>query len=175
MNTKHCSITECGRDVYARKICKRHYDKWRKYGNPLVNMRLRGLCSVDACDGMHYSLGYCEVHYNRVRDTGRVDLRTTEEFFWAKVSKDGPVPASRPELGPCWEWSGTRTPNGYGQLRREGRARLAHRWLFERTVGAIPVGLELDHLCFNPPCVNPAHLEPVTHAENLRRRRRKAA
>jgi hypothetical protein len=35
----------------------------------------------------------------------------------------------------------------------------------------IPEGLEIDHLCFTPACVNPWHLEPVTHAENLRRRR----
>ena len=46
---------------------------------------------------------------------------------------------------------------------------LAHRVYYERHVGPVPEGLELDHLCRNPGCVNPEHLEPVTHAENIRR------
>jgi hypothetical protein len=45
----------------------------------------------------------------------------------------------------------------------------AHRFAYENLVGEIPDGLALDHLCRNPRCVNPDHLEPVTHAENVRR------
>jgi hypothetical protein len=60
---------------------------------------------------------------------------------------------------------------GYGTLAVDGRTVYAHRLLYERHVGPIPAGLSPDHLCQNPACCNPDHLEPVTHAENLRRTR----
>jgi HNH endonuclease len=76
---------------------------------------------------------------------------------------------------PCWIWLLNRLPSGYGRIRTgRGSTRAmtyAHRFIYEQKVGAIPAGLELDHLCFVPACVNPAHLEPVTPAENKRRRR----
>ena len=46
---------------------------------------------------------------------------------------------------------------------------LAHRFSYERAKGVIPEGLELDHLCRNPACVNPDHLEAVSGHENVRR------
>lgn len=71
--------------------------------------------------------------------------------------------------GGCWEWAASRR-SGYGQFRPDQRrTRPAHRWLFELLVGPVPPLLELDHLCRNRRCVNPAHLEPVTHRENARR------
>lgn len=74
----------------------------------------------------------------------------------------------------CWEWTGSlNIPNGYGRFYRRingvGRLRLAHRVSYETFVGPIPAGLEMDHLCRNKPCCNPAHLEPVTRSENIRR------
>lgn len=65
----------------------------------------------------------------------------------------------------CWEWQGQRLKSGYGHYKRT----TAHRWVYERLVGPIPAGLQIDHLCRNRPCVNPAHLEPVTPLENIRR------
>lgn len=50
-----------------------------------------------------------------------------------------------------------------------GRVKYAHRAMYEQEVGPITEGLELDHLCRQTMCVNPSHLEPVTHAVNLRR------
>lgn len=68
----------------------------------------------------------------------------------------------------CWEWQGSRN-NGYGFIRVDYRLVGAHRVSYQEFVGEIPAGLTLDHLCRNPPCINPAHLEPVTNAENIRR------
>jgi len=69
----------------------------------------------------------------------------------------------------CWVWTATGVANGYGTIDVDGRHALAHRVAYELFVGEIPAGLDLDHLCRNRRCVNPAHLEPVTRSENLRR------
>jgi hypothetical protein len=69
----------------------------------------------------------------------------------------------------CWEWQGYRQPGGYGRTRSCGRKVLVHRWVFEHLVGPIPEGLTLDHLCRNPACCNPDHLEPVTQRVNTLR------
>lgn len=73
--------------------------------------------------------------------------------------------------GECWSWTAYRSKKGYGSVATgHGKTALAHRHVYELLVGPIPAGLELDHLCLNTSCVNPDHLEPVTGAENLRRR-----
>ena len=69
----------------------------------------------------------------------------------------------------CWQWLGSLNRNGYGNCCHNGKGMPAYRFAYEFLVGPVPDGLELDHLCRNPPCVNPAHLEPVTHQENIRR------
>jgi len=88
-----------------------------------------------------------------------VKNKTDEQRFFEAVDK---------QPGGCWNWTGARTA-GYGVIRIGGKQWRAHRWLFERINGPIPDGLVLDHLCRNPACVNPAHLEPVTDRVNLLR------
>ncbi len=75
------------------------------------------------------------------------------------------------KTGDCLVWTGAKSVDGYGRIRYRGEARSVHRVAWERRYGSEPEGLELDHLCRNRACINVAHLEPVTHAENMRRTR----
>lgn len=106
------------------------------------------------------------------------DRRMPFERFWARVI---PEPNSN-----CWLWLGP-TNKGYGlvnapwtdielaradqglPMRRPRTPVAAHRWAYAVLVGPIPRGLHLDHWCRVRCCVNPAHLEPVTQAENNHR------
>lgn len=72
---------------------------------------------------------------------------------------------------PCWVWNWSVDKNGYGQVSFQGNATKAHIASYKTTKGAIPKGYEVDHLCFNPPCINPDHLEAVTRQVNQDRRR----
>ncbi len=72
----------------------------------------------------------------------------------------------------CWVWQGA-LHNGYGHYKTvDGKTVRAHKYMYERLHGKVAEGLELDHLCEYRACVNPAHLEPVTSAVNVRRGRR---
>ena len=78
------------------------------------------------------------------------------ERIWLRVTKA--------DTG-CWLWTGHLSKDGYGKYA----GGTAHRRVYELLVEPIPDGLHLHHKCINPRCVNPAHLEEVTYAENLLR------
>lgn len=87
-----------------------------------------------------------------------------EQRFWRKVDKDGPT--NDYVAGKCWQWTGAKTKAGYGLLggERNGKSVYAHRLSFELHCGHIPDNV--SHLCNNPQCVNPAHLENGTRKDN---------
>ena len=66
----------------------------------------------------------------------------------------------------CWLWLRSASPKGYGGFRRFRKHHIAHRFAFEIFRGPIPHGFQIDHLCRTPSCVNPDHMEAVTHREN---------
>ena len=84
--------------------------------------------------------------------------------FWPKVDRTSP--------DECWNWTGKLNEDGYGTIRRgpasEG-AEYAHRISYALAFGAIPDGFDVDHACRNHACVNPTHLEAVTHVVNVLR------
>lgn len=87
--------------------------------------------------------------------------------FWDKI-----VPGKLYEGldGVCWQWLASKDADGYGKFSVEGVLVGAHRVAYIALVGEIPKHLETDHLCHHRACVNPSHMELVTHAENNRRR-----
>ena len=87
-------------------------------------------------------------------------FKTSEESFNARIARDGD----------CIVWVGGTDANGYGQLRANGRATYAHRYAWERANGPIPAGMVVDHMCWNPLCVNVKHLRLASRGQNVRYR-----
>lgn len=172
-STSTCSVEDCDRPVVARGWCQKHYYRWQRNGHlEIVRKTYNGTtCDVDGCDRVAVGHGYCPTHYGRWKRHGDPTItkvqfpggrgRPVEERFWEKVNVNTP--------SGCWEWLGKLNEDGYGSFYENKIVHRAHRWSYESIVGPIPDGLEIDHLCRNRACVNPEHMEPVTHAENVRR------
>lgn len=126
------------------------------------------ICKVEDCSDRARSLGWCFKHYGRWKRNGDPLLYSPNkipliERSWRYIQRDD---------NGCWIWTGSLR-RGYGSIGGDdGKRKFAHRALYEILVGPIPDGLKLDHLCRTLACVNPAHLEPVTQAENVRRGKR---
>lgn len=130
-------------------------------------------CTIDDCERLQHARGYCKMHWQRWSRVGDPLKVTRKPYvtgplsvrFWTMVDKSAGASG-------CWLWTGKKGSKGYGLVHVDAKAgtqQQAHRAAYELTIGTIPEGLELDHLCRVRPCVNPAHLEPVTRAENMRR------
>ena len=78
------------------------------------------------------------------------------ERFWNKIQF----------TSDCWNWIGAHSPEGYGRFSYQGKSIYPHRFIYEMYNGVIDKTLELDHLCRKRDCVNPQHLEAVSHQIN---------
>ena len=125
--------------------------------------RTKKICSVDGCDGIARTRGWCQTHYTRWLKHGDpesvafVMTETPEEAF-----------ALRTEWrGDCLIWVGYTKPNGYGRIYVNGKQQQAHRYAWERVNGPIPDGMHIDHKdhC-STSCVNIDHLRLATVAQN---------
>lgn len=170
-----CSFPNCGRQIKSKRLCKIHYDQ-RRAGVQLKPVQVRGPllpCSAPRCDGLAKVKGLCMAHYHQQRRnkpfTAVNRYASTEQRFWSKVVESDP-PAHDVTMGPCWSWTSTRQKSGHGSFGlSSGKTVRAYRWAYESMVALIPEGLSIDHLCRNPACVNPYHLEPVPLSVNIAR------
>lgn len=179
--TQVCVVPECGRPRSSRGYCRMHYSRWQRHGDPLKvrTIALGRPCAVESCDvpvGTKSARGYCARHYQRLLATGSPTgslAPSTAERFFGKVRPAGPFD--------CWLWTASGDECGYGLFKGDRMIR-AHIWSYEYFVTAVPVGLQMDHLCHDKTCVlgvdcphrrcvNPWHLEPVLPAMNTDRGR----
>jgi hypothetical protein len=133
--------------------------------------RIRGGCKIPGCPGVHEALGYCGKHYQRLTKAGSLDdPRATlpdADRLWAQTERatDG---------SGCLLWTGAITNSGYPQIWWKGKTEGAHRIAYLLAVGEIPPGHQVDHVqdngCIYTECIEPSHLEAITHAENQRRK-----
>lgn len=169
MGERTCTVPDCGHKHVSLGWCVKHYNRIRRTGTTEGierPPRRMPICRVEDCSSKVYSADLCGEHFRRWRTTGSLAVvpawRTPPlDRFWPKVDA----------TSDCWLWTGHRDDDGYGKFTVvSGQSPMyAHRWSYEFLVGPIPAGLVLDHLCRNPPCTNPDHLEPVTNEENIRR------
>lgn len=127
-------------------------------------------CSVTGCEEpvKVKKRGLCTRHYARWQRHGtpvdealvRPLTDSAESRFRRYIVHD---------VSGCWVWTGGRNSRRKPESQQYGvyRRRLAHRWSYEHFVGLIPPNTEIDHLCRRTLCVNPAHLEPVSHQVNI--------
>lgn len=125
-------------------------------------------CRVEQCPRPDYARNLCEGHYARWRKHGDDFNRgpigmsrreSPEDRFFARV-EIRPAPL-------CWPWMGQRNQFGYGQFKINKKYVTVHRFSYELLHGKIPDGYEIDHICWTPWCVNPAHLRLATRKQNL--------
>jgi len=126
------------------------------------------ICSILDCTNKHNAKGFCIKHYHRWNRNGdplKLQIASPDETLMERCLNKIQVDT---KTG-CWEWGAYRNSDGYGVMGYLGRVQTAHRYTYIAKYGNIPVGTEIDHLCRNRGCVNPDHLEAVTHIKNIAR------
>jgi hypothetical protein len=181
-----CAVADCTGDVLARGWCSKHYDRWRRHGDPLTvlppNCGRQGRprverppCRVSGCENRSVKScrGWCQKHYVRwyrhgdpsiVLEPTRVLKDVMETLHGRTIDEDG-----------CLTWQGAKTLTGYGVFGIKGHSRYVHRAAWEYVNGPVPSGLQLHHICLNRACCNPEHLVPLTARDHSAAHRRLVA
>lgn len=143
------------------------YTTWL-LGSRVMSDHSRKPCAFDGCDGLAKAKGLCHIHYcQQWEGKPLTPIKRCRKRNVPLVIPFDEVPCPRSDLeGPCHIFRGQKVGYGYGRISVGGRGVLVHRYVWERTHGPIPQGLEIDHQCRNYACCNAKHLRLVTHQVN---------
>ena len=161
---KLCSVIDCENKVYGKGLCNKHWQRWKKHGNPLI-YKHRHICIIDGCNGKHLGRGYCVKHHSRfLRHGDPLYKKDTRKLFTSMLDAyNGEVIKNKDG---CWGWIGTKKKNGYAIVSFNSKEQLAHRFSYENFIGEIPKNMFVCHHCDNPECSNPEHLFLGTPKDN---------
>jgi hypothetical protein len=174
-----CSVPVCERHVHGGGLCAQHYLWSRKHGGATPTHAIGTIrpvdvtpCIVEVCDRPRGWGPYCFSHRMWIElNPGRVPTHAIGKS-WRSGGAAGALArhTRSDEASDCVNWTGALSKDGYGVVNVRHGANKAHRLAWLVAYGSLPATpLELDHTCGNRACVNVAHLEPVTHEENIRR------
>ena len=165
LNNYGCEVTSWW--DYLRAEVGRANEKGKNQYETLLS-RIRKLYLNEKVNGL--MLNRLDNKEARIKELeGELRKKCIEDIrFWSKIEIKNSAN--------CWNWKSTLNNKGYGrywngQLSKNGKKVMtyAHRMVYEKIIGKIPEGMTLDHLCRNPKCVNPSHLEPIPMKENILR------
>jgi hypothetical protein len=173
-----CSVEVCNRAAVAKGYCQAHFlwSKTNDWAVPTHSIASRAprtygdvQCSVSGCERVIDARGLCKSHYVWSKRHGwEVPAHALKSF----TKSESPEKAIqlRVEIDTatgCFNWTGYKQPDGYGQIAVNGQVMMAHRFAWQMQFGKVPAGLEVNHTCLNRSCINVQHLEVITHDENI--------
>lgn len=187
--TAEINNERCQRDLDSNGYCQMHRKQVSRNGR-ITNIQPRQTkpvepkvakarivqCSAvldgEQCQRDHYANGYCGMHDSQMKRRGRItNLLPTAgrehiglpsiERFALRVQPGG-------DDGNCWVWTGNLDDEGYGHFSDQKKNQYAHRWAWEHLVGELKDGIQLDHICKNPPCARPSHLQTLTQGKHAK-------
>lgn len=175
-NSRLCTQPGCEQKHHARGLCINHYRQQRNRESRLQQpAQSPSVCEVDYCPDLAETAGLCSKHYTNMKRHGTYEAPRPRPT--AGRGTGDPVEFIRPkmvvtDLG-CWHFTDRTNLGGYGSLRYGGKRWQAHRWAWVYLAGLeLPPQPEfqIDHMCVNPACIRPAHLQIVTAKRNAQLR-----
>lgn len=160
-----CSIDGCGGKHYGKGWCNKHWNRWRKHGDPLREAKGTRLCSIEGCGRKHLRNGFCNMHDIRNKKFG--DPHHKVKAWNGELKKWLQDVALTYESEKCLFWPFSVIRGGYGRFKEGGKQIAANRWICEQEHGTPPTDKhESAHSCGDGRCLNKRHLRWATPKEN---------
>jgi len=166
-----CILEYCVNKTYVKGLCSGHYTQNRRGKNftPIIIRSNSSLlpCMFDGCVNNQQAKGLCGAHWRQQNKGQNLETLRNQVSVIDRVMKNVNIDTE----SKCWNWTGriSGRKHGYPQISVGGKQTMVHRITYEELVRPLVPGETIDHLCRNPHCINPEHLEPISLRENVKR------